>query len=175
VTNTTIGASESMTAAVPDWDGQLAGLLNELSGVQGDLLSVLAEKRRVILQGDATVMDSLASRETEILSRLEACHQRRGALLASAQERGIAVTTLTDLARRTASGPNQKAERELKSASQNFRKLQSESLSNWVLAQRSLLHVSQLLEIIATGGRIQPTYEKDASTHSRGNLVDSEA
>jgi flagellar biosynthesis/type III secretory pathway chaperone len=175
VTNTMISTGESMTAAAPDWDGQLAGLLSELSSVQGDLLTVLADKRRVILQGDAPAMDSLASRETEIMSRLEACHQRRGALLASAQASGVPATTLRDLARRTASGSNSKAERDLTSASQNFRKLQSESLSNWVLAQRSLLHVSQLLEIIATGGRIQPTYEKDASTHSRGNLVDSEA
>jgi hypothetical protein len=27
-----------------------------------------------------------------------------------------------------------------------------------VIAQRTLIHLSQLLEIIATGGRLQPTY-----------------
>lgn len=175
MTNTMISARESMTAAPADWDGQLAGLLSELSSVQGDLLDILAEKRQVILRGDASAMNLLASRESEILGRLESCHQRRGALLAEAKAGGVPANSLTDLARRTSPRMDSNTERDLKAASQNFRKLQSESLSNWVLAQRSLLHVSQLLEIIATGGRIQPTYEKDASTHTRGNLVDSEA
>jgi hypothetical protein len=39
-----------------------------------------------------------------------------------------------------------------------MRVLQHHSLANWVLAQRRLLHVAQSLEIIATGGRMRPTY-----------------
>ena len=56
-----------------------------------------------------------------------------------------------------------------------MRILQHHSLANWVLAQRSLLHVSQLLEIIATGGRMQPTYGDSESVHARGSLVNHEA
>jgi hypothetical protein len=56
-----------------------------------------------------------------------------------------------------------------------MRLLQHHSLTNWVLAQRSLLHITQLLEIVATGGRLQPTYGKGASSHARGALVDQEA
>jgi flagellar biosynthesis/type III secretory pathway chaperone len=160
---------------IADWDCQIAGLLQDLSQVQGDLLTVLAEKRQVILRGDAPALNCLAERETDIMRRLEACHQRRGDLLSKAQGSGLPASSLTDLARRVSGAANSKNERELQAASQNLRKLQSESLSNWVLAQRSLLHVSQLLEIIATGGRIRPTYEKDASSNPRGNLVDSEA
>lgn len=165
----------SLAAATHDWETQLAALLQDLSDVQGDLLQVLAEKRQVILRGDAPGMNTLAGREGELLSRLEDCHRRRAALLAEAGAAGTPAASLTDLASRVAPGGKAKVHRDLRAASQNLRKLQSESLSNWVLAQRSLLHVSQLLEIIATGGRIQPTYEKDASTHARGNLVDSEA
>ena len=53
--------------------------------------------------------------------------------------------------------------------------LQHHSLANWVLAQRSLLHISQLLEIIATGGRLRPTYGKSEPVLARGALVDQEA
>jgi FlgN protein len=167
--------SPSCAAITHDWDADLANLLTDLSSVQGDLLKVLAEKRQVILRGDAPAMNGLAARETDIMTRLETCHRRRSELLSDAKASGLPATSLTDLARTVSPANNSKNQRDLKSASQNLRKLQSESLSNWVLAQRSLLHVSQLLEIIATGGRIRPTYEKDASTHARGNLVDSEA
>ena len=56
-----------------------------------------------------------------------------------------------------------------------MRLLQTGLLTNWLLAQRTLLHISQLLEIIATGGRIQPTYVVSESVQSRGALLDQEA
>jgi hypothetical protein len=56
-----------------------------------------------------------------------------------------------------------------------MRLLQHHSLANWVLAQRSLLHVAQMLEIIATGGRLQPTYGNGESSMSGGALVDHQA
>ena len=57
---------------------------------------------------------------------------------------------------------------------EHVRRLQLEHLKNWVIAQKSLLHVSQILEIVATGGKIQPTYGKSESS-ARGALVDQEA
>jgi hypothetical protein len=53
--------------------------------------------------------------------------------------------------------------------------LQHESLTNWVLVQRSLLHLSQLIEIVATGGRTQPTYGNGSRRLSCGALVDRAA
>ena len=56
-----------------------------------------------------------------------------------------------------------------------MRLLQHQSLTNWVLAQKALLHVAQMLEIIATGGRLKPTYGKDAWPRTpRGRLVDQD-
>ena len=49
-----------------------------------------------------------------------------------------------------------------------MRLLQHHSLTNWVLVQRTLIHLSQVLEIIATGGRLKPTYGKDDSADSGG-------
>jgi hypothetical protein len=53
--------------------------------------------------------------------------------------------------------------------------LRHQSLVNWVLVQRHLIYLSQLLEIIATGGRLEPTYEKEGTLSAHGGLVDSEA
>jgi hypothetical protein len=59
---------------------------------------------------------------------------------------------------------------QLEDASRRARQLQQECLTNWVIAQRTLIHLSQLLEIIATGGRLQPTYGREASV-SAGTLL----
>jgi hypothetical protein len=53
--------------------------------------------------------------------------------------------------------------------------LQHQSLTNWVLVQRTLLHLSQLIEIIATGGRLKPTYGKGSDHQAGGALVDRAA
>ena len=58
--------------------------------------------------------------------------------------------------------------KQAKAASLRARLLQHESLTNWVLAQRTLLHLSQILEIVATGGVEKPTYAKGQTATSTG-------
>jgi hypothetical protein len=62
----------------------------------------------------------------------------------------------------------------MRQAALRARLLRHEGLVNWVLVQRTLIHLSQLLEIIATGGRLQPTYRKEESLRAGGALVDQE-
>ena len=48
-------------------------------------------------------------------------------------------------------------------------------VSAWVLAQRSVVHWSQMLEIVAAQGQNVPTYKRDRKLRSRGALMDREA
>ncbi len=64
---------------------------------------------------------------------------------------------------------------EIRDARARARLLQHQSLTNWVFVQRTLIHLSQMLEIIATGGRLHPTYGKGDTADTSGNLVDQEA
>jgi hypothetical protein len=63
----------------------------------------------------------------------------------------------------------------IREAANRTQLLRHQSLTNWVVVQRSLLHLSQLIEIIATGGRPKPTYDKGPGSHSGGALVDRAA
>lgn len=157
-----------------DWEGELAELLEDLSGVQDELLEVLTEKRERIAHRDLEGMQGLQPREAELCQRLEACHQRRKELLQRAAQCGMPGDSIGKLAASLPGKPARLGKR-VKEASQRMRLLQHHSLTNWVLAQRSLLHLAQLLEIIATGGKLQPTYGKGASAQERGALVDQEA
>ena len=60
-------------------------------------------------------------------------------------------------------------------AAERARLLQHQSLANWVFVQRTLLYLTRLLEIIATGGRSEPTYGRGEMIGPGGALVDQAA
>lgn len=160
----------------PAWDEALATLLQELSRVQDELLDVLGRKQQLMAVGDVAGIEALQPREQTLCDDLQHCHERRTQLLAAASRNGLPAGTLGDLASAINAGERGNLRKQVNRASARMRLLQHQSLANWVLAQKALLHVSRLLEIIATGGRLQPTYGKDESkTSAAGTLVDQEA
>ncbi len=156
------------------WDEHLAALLEDLSQVQDELLQVLAQKRRCMAAGDAGGMRALQPAEEAVSQRLQQCHDRRAQLLAEAARQGLPGDSLGQLATAIQRHGGGDRCRDVKQLSARMRLLQHQSLTNWVLAQKALLHLAQMLEIIATGGRLQPTYGRDTSLHARGSLVDQE-
>jgi hypothetical protein len=171
-----------MVAISPDtappelnWEHELAALLEELSSAQGELLEVLVAKKDCLAAADIEGLSDLQTRELALGERLQACHVRRAELLAAAKEQSLPSTSLSQLAAILPARQRDKLGKQVKESQARTRLLQNQSITNWVLAQRSLLHVSQLLEIIATGGRLQPTYGEGETVHSVGSLVNQEA
>jgi flagellar biosynthesis/type III secretory pathway chaperone len=154
-----------------DWESELAALLRELSSVQDELLGFLAEKARCLGDANLDQLGAMAPRERQLCQRLQQCHQRRGELLAQASREGLPARSLRELAAANASGTGRLGQ-PLKQAAARCRLLQHKSLTNWLIIQRTLLHLSQLLEIIGTGGRPSPTYEKGRALAASGALVD---
>jgi hypothetical protein len=163
------------TTTENQWEIELAGLLTELSLAQGDLLDLLAEKRRLLVAADAQGLLALQSREQELVSRLQACHVQRGRLLERAAEQGLPFDSIRSLAAAMPQPGRKRLNQQVVAASARTRLLQHHSLTHWVLAQRSLIHLSQLLEIFATGGRQRTTYGKGPSPGGSGSLVDQAA
>ena len=162
------------TASLP-WDDQLAEYLHELSLVQDELLALLSSKRECMAKRELDSMLALQASEEQLHERLQACHARREELLALARDEGLVANSLGNLADQLPTGKRETLGKQVKEASSRMRLLQHHSLTNWVVAQRTLLHLSQMIEIIATGGRLQPTYGKSDAALGRGALVDREA
>jgi flagellar biosynthesis/type III secretory pathway chaperone len=154
---------------------ELASLLAELSAIQTDLLAVLTDKRHRLLTSDTAAMEALREKEAELIGRLQACQERRQALLAQAAAEGLPSSNLTSLAGALPASERNSLSPRIREATARMRILQHHSLTNWVLVQRTLIHLSQVLEIIATGGRLKPTYGKGDSVDSGGVLVDQAA
>ena len=154
------------------WETDLAELLAELSAVQTELLAFLAEKRQVLADVNVEAMPEMQHRETALLDRLQECHDRRAELLARASSDGLPADSLRSLSSVAATERRAPLGAQVQQATIQARLLQHHSLANWVLAQRALLHLSQLLEIIASGGRLQPTYGKGNQGAGAGVLLD---
>lgn len=155
-------------------EDEIATLLTDLSAIQNDLLQVLSNKRDLMAAGDTDAMSRLQPAEQELCDRLQQCHDRRADLLRTASDQGMPADNLRELAKAL---PGQNLDgfgRQADEIASRMRLLQHQSLTNWVLAQKSLLHISQMLEIIASGGQLQPTYSKGEPTRPRGSLVDQE-
>ena len=146
------------------WETEIAELLDELSDVQRELLEVLEAKRDCMASNDSQGMLELHPRTESLCDRLQICHQRREELLVKARECGMPAENRGRLASIIPSSQRGRMKRRVKEASSRMQLLQHHSLTNWVLAQRTILHLSQLLEIIATGGQLQPTYSRDETS-----------
>ncbi len=165
----------TVTEMALDWEAELGCLLGELSAVQEELLAVLAAKRGQLAAVDLPGLAETQAREEQIAERLKLFQERRADLIATARKAGLEADSLGKLAKAAGQDRRGKLSEQAKAATAKMRLLRHESLTNWVLAQRALLHVSQLVEIIATGGRLQPTYGERQSAHSCGALVNQEA
>lgn len=162
--------------ATPDsiegWEAPLSELLGDLSQTQTELLEVLGRKRDLLVAGDREGLTAIGPEEEQLAARLAECQQRRQSLLESAGERGMPHEDLRSLAEAMPDAARRALRPQIREARSRARLLQHQSLTNWVLVQRTLLHLSQMIEIVATGGQKPPTYEKSGPSASGGVLMD---
>jgi len=154
------------------WESELAELLGRLATAQQQLLALLGQKHDLLLARDHGALSALAPQEAELCAELEACHGHRQHLLDRAAAEGLPSDSSQSL---TAAMPAEQAGRLQKPLLESQRRsqlLRHQSISQWVVVQRTLLHLSSVLEIIATGGQQTPTYGKGKSPENSGALMD---
>lgn len=163
------------TSSTTNWEARIGELLTKLSTVQGDLLALLGEKRDSLAAGQYEQLEAFTTREAELVARLEQCHAEREQLLSEARNEGLPAGSVSSLTQALPASERGALETSVEQARKQSRLLQHHSLTNWVVVQRTLIHLSQMIEIIATGGRMKPTYGSSAHANSSGALVDQEA
>ncbi len=157
------------------WETELATFLTELSGVQQATLSLLQRKGELLARSDLPGLSGIAEEEQAAINRLQNCLDKRDRLLQSAKDEGLPNDSIESLALRidleTSGRP---LEGKCRESMHQARILQHQSLTNWVMTQRTLIHLSRMIEILATKGRPQSTYDRQKAkvpAHG-GTLVD---
>jgi hypothetical protein len=143
--------------------------------VQGALLATLNEKRQLLASGNINSLSDMSAREQELAARLQACHDRRQQLLQRADTDGLPADSIQSLSDRLPKPGRDRVQASIREAANRSQLLRHQCLTNWVVVQRTLLHLSQMIEIIATGGQPKPTYDKGSNPRAGGALVDRAA
>ncbi len=157
------------------WESELASLLTDLLAVQDQLLETLTKKRDLLATADTEGLAAIARQEEKLIGSLQHCVERREQLLERARQEGLPSGNVRALTKALPRAERDKIGSQVKLAKSRARLLQHHSLTNWVIVQRTLIHLSQMLEIIATGGRLQPTYGEGEPVNASGTLVDRAA
>lgn len=157
------------------WETEIVQLLNELSNVQNDVFVLLDEKQRMLRDLDGPALEAMIPREEALIERLQRCHEQRASLLAQASSEGLPGDSLRSLSAALPRKERLSLAPHIDAAASRARLLRHHSLTNWMVVQRTLLHLSRMIEIIATGGRLQPTYEKGPSRSAGGTMLDQAA
>lgn len=166
---------EVESARAINLEQETASFLQELSDVQADLLAVLHRKREQMVANDLEAMEQTMVSEQALLERLDQLRDSRQALLTNAKGKGMPAESVHSLAKALEADDGHGLSRQASEAKNAMRHIQNETLTNFVLAQQTVLHLSQLLQIIATGGKIRPTYETENASNQGGTLVDQDA
>ncbi len=156
------------------WETALTTLLDDLLQTQQEMLQILEQKRVAMVSRNLTSIRELQPREEELCLKLTACQNRRNDLLALAKTSNLPDGNLEQLSRSVPLQQEVAVRERLSNASHRAMLLKHQSLTNWIIAQRNLLHISQLLENITTGGQTTPTYGKNARA-AGGFILDQDA
>lgn len=154
------------------WETELAELLSRLSNSQQQLLALLAKKGDLLASRDHEGLAALMPEEQSLCEELQACHQRRQELLEQAEAAGLPSDSIQSLASALPRETAKPLEKPIQDSLERSRLLRHQSVTQWVVVQRTLLHLSHMLEIIATGGQSKPTYGNGGASNSSGALMD---
>ena len=154
------------------WETALAVLLTDLLAVQDRLLKILTKKRELLLARDGEGLAAIVPQEEKLIGELQQCVVRRETLLERASQEGMPSASIKALTQALPRDQRSPLHEQVRQAGSQARLLRHNSLTNWVVIQRTLIHLSQMIEIIATGGRLQPTYGEEEPVNASGSLVD---
>ncbi len=154
------------------WESELADLLERLGSTQEKLLAMLSQKHDLLLKRDHEGLAALAPQEENLCAELQACQEHRQQLLEQAAEEGLPADSIQSLTQALPANKAQSLQQPIDESTRRSKLLRHQSIAQWVVVQRTVLHLSHMLEIIATGGQLKPTYGKGGPADNSGTLMD---
>ncbi len=154
------------------WESELAELLERLGSTQEKLLAMLSQKHDLLLKRDHEGLAAIAPQEESLCAELQACQEHRQQLLDRAAEEGLPADSIQSLTQALPADKAQSLQQPIDESNRRSQLLRHQSIAQWVVVQRTVLHLSHMLEIIATGGQLKPTYGKGGPADNSGTLMD---
>jgi hypothetical protein len=148
---------------------EIIAFLNRLATVQEKILNVLKKKQTLLVKPDKESLAAITAEEERTLMLLQQSLDHREKILESAQKQGHHADSIQILCEQIFPKPNE-WRMLIDAANNRLRQIRYLALANWTVSQKSLIHLTQILELIETQGQGKTTYQpqKGKEHHSSG-------
>ena len=151
---------------------ELQDFLHQLIDAQTRMLTVLHKKQAILVKPDKEAVAHISAEEESTLATMQNVLHRREELLTTARLQNIRGDSIEQLCGHffPHNVEVQKMLDEVKSRTQQIQLL---AYTNWTMSRKSMIHISQILELLETRGQGKTTYQPQvAAGISRGGFVD---
>ena len=149
---------------------KLIDFLKQLAAAQKATLHILQKKQTLLVKLAPQALAAIEVEEQSALEQLRSALEKREEVLQAAKQEGIHVDSIPMLCDRLFP-KNFEIRKLLDRANSRSRRLRFVALTNWTMSQKSMIHLSQLLELIETRGQGKATYKPTKGSEG-GGLVD---
>jgi len=153
----------------------LLDFLNQLIDTQKQMLTVLHRQQQALVRPEKETMASVAAEEEQARNNMQQILNRREELLTAARLQNINGDSIEQLCEHFFPR-NIEVQQMLDEAKHRTHQIRLLAYTNWTMVRKSLIHVSQILELLETRGQGKTTYypRPNADT-SGGGFMDKVA
>ena len=146
--------------------------LNQLIEAQTQTLAVLHKKQTLLVRPEKEAIASISAEEEQTLAKMQKILMRREELLTAARLQNVQGDSIEQLCDHFFPR-NIEVQKLLNEAKHRTQQIQLLAYTNWTMSRKSLIHVSQILELLETRGQGKTTYHTRSSADaSGGGFVD---
>ena len=149
---------------------ELQNFLNQLTEAQIQMLAVLHKQQAILVRPDKDSIALVAAEEKKALETMQEILKRREELLTTARLQNIQGDSIEQLCEHFFPH-NIEIHKLLAETSHRTHQIRLLAYTNWTMSRQSLIHVSQILELLDTCGQGKTTYQPHTNS-SRSRLVD---
>ena len=150
----------------------LQDFLHQLIESQSQMLAILHKKQAILVKPEKEALALIATEEEKALKTMQNVLQRREELLTSARLQNIQGDSIEQLCGHFFP-KNVEVQKLLDESRHRTQQIRLLAYTNWTISRKSLIHVSQILELLETQGQGKTTYQPSAHSQvPRSSFVD---
>lgn len=150
---------------------EIQDYLTQLIESQNQWLAVLHKKQAILVKPEKEAMALIALEEEKAVESMQNVLKRREELLTSARLQNIRGDSIEQLSEHFFPR-NVAVQQLLDEARHRTQQIRFLNYTNWLISRKSLIHVSQILELLDKG-RSKTTYQPQSNSQTtRSNFVD---
>ena len=150
----------------------ILNFLKQLIEAQDQMLAVLQKKQAVLVRPEKEAMASVSVEEESMLQKMQHVLDHREELLTTARLQNIRSDSMEQLCEHLFPH-NIEVQKLINGAKHRTHQIGLLAYTNWTMTRKSMIHISQILELLETRGQGKTTYHPQSNNDiSHGGFVD---